>query len=169
MFFHAFLKSRNTPCFWITVSKHGNPFWHFLNEDFNLSFLDINECSQLTFCGNNSSCVNTPGSYSCVCKGGYIKIGSKCEGMSAYTDFTSTSGFSMLKSENLAFIRSNLPMGICPIRSIFFGPPQDGEYLPWGPENYSCSHNIMIQRVLPPKILVRILLELGLGLGFGLL
>ncbi|XP_037398382.1 adhesion G protein-coupled receptor E1-like isoform X8 [Pygocentrus nattereri] len=34
---------------------------------------DVNECSKMTdFCGPNSNCTNTPGSYFCTCKEGFV-------------------------------------------------------------------------------------------------
>ena len=42
---------------------------------------DINECEDFSVtCTSNASCVNTAGSYECVCKGGYSGNGSLCIG-----------------------------------------------------------------------------------------
>ena len=42
-------------------------------------FSDVNECNQ-TPCDNNAVCTNTPGSYQCVCNGGYSGDGNTCAG-----------------------------------------------------------------------------------------
>ena len=39
--------------------------------------LDINECTSPSACFNNAACVNTIGSYQCICNTGYT--GAKCE------------------------------------------------------------------------------------------
>lgn len=40
---------------------------------FSLIFVDTNECQNSTACGENTICENTPGSYICNCKPGFIK------------------------------------------------------------------------------------------------
>lgn len=43
---------------------------------------DIDECSEgLDECDDNAQCVNTPGSYRCVCESGYQGDGFDCEGI----------------------------------------------------------------------------------------
>lgn len=40
-----------------------------------LFFTDIDECAEgRHYCRENTMCVNTPGSFMCVCKTGYIRI-----------------------------------------------------------------------------------------------
>ena len=47
----------------------------------NLFSLDINECiTGVLKCDENSFCVNSPGSASCVCKTGYTADGTDCKG-----------------------------------------------------------------------------------------
>jgi hypothetical protein len=44
--------------------------------------LDINECNKnLDECQSNTQCINTPGSYRCICKKGFIGDGTKCKGL----------------------------------------------------------------------------------------
>ena len=44
--------------------------------------IDIDECSEARDdCSENAKCVNTKGSYRCVCKPGYTGDGRNCEGM----------------------------------------------------------------------------------------
>ena len=46
------------------------------------SFLDINECEDITDnCDSNSTCTNTPGSFTCACNEGYSGDGRTCNGM----------------------------------------------------------------------------------------
>ena len=47
-----------------------------------MSFIaDVDECTELnTTCSNNAECVNTMGSYRCVCKEGYTEDGDTCIG-----------------------------------------------------------------------------------------
>ena len=40
---------------------------------------DINECEQLSPCGNNSNCTNVNGSYTCVCQAGFVGDGLVCK------------------------------------------------------------------------------------------
>uniref|UniRef100_A0A2C9JE73 protein disulfide-isomerase n=1 Tax=Biomphalaria glabrata TaxID=6526 RepID=A0A2C9JE73_BIOGL len=40
--------------------------------------VDINECSTNGVCYNNSQCINSQGSYKCVCATGYLSTGSSC-------------------------------------------------------------------------------------------
>ena len=50
-------------------------------------FTDIDECLDSGIqCGNHSQCVNTPGSYNCVCDVGFYRNGSQslCYGKSDY-------------------------------------------------------------------------------------
>ena len=45
--------------------------------------LDIDECSRATdevLCGANRQCMNTVGSYECVCATGYVLVNGTCEG-----------------------------------------------------------------------------------------
>lgn len=35
------------------------------------SYIDIDECQEEMVCGQNAACVNTPGSYRCVCNAGF--------------------------------------------------------------------------------------------------
>lgn len=40
-----------------------------------LSFSDIDECAEgKHYCRENTMCVNTPGSFMCICHTGYIRI-----------------------------------------------------------------------------------------------
>ena len=42
---------------------------------------DIDECTMDTFlCHNNATCIDTDGSYECICKGGYSGNGTSCIG-----------------------------------------------------------------------------------------
>lgn len=41
--------------------------------------IDVNEC-QRGPCGENASCMNTLGSYLCVCKNGFTGNGESCQG-----------------------------------------------------------------------------------------
>ena len=45
-----------------------------------LLYLDIDECSFDTTCGNNSMCENTNGSFNCHCDLGFSGNGFICEG-----------------------------------------------------------------------------------------
>ena len=47
---------------------------------------DVNECDEPTTCGDdvNKICVNSVGSYSCVCGDGYTKVSNTCEGRFIY-------------------------------------------------------------------------------------
>ena len=43
---------------------------------------DINECSIRNICGAYKKCINTRGSYTCICKSGYKEIrNGTCEGI----------------------------------------------------------------------------------------
>ena len=42
-------------------------------------FIDINECL-FENCGSNSTCTNTPGSFTCTCNQGYSGDGKVCLG-----------------------------------------------------------------------------------------
>lgn len=55
-----------------------------------LSTADINECDLDTNkCHSLADCINTPGSYHCMCKAGYRGNGKTCKGETTtpYTDF----------------------------------------------------------------------------------
>ena len=42
---------------------------------------DIDECAMDPFlCHNNATCIDTDGSYECICKGGYSGNGTSCIG-----------------------------------------------------------------------------------------
>lgn len=46
-----------------------------------ISYLDIDECStEPSLCPNEADCMNTDGSYVCVCKEGYTGNGTSCVG-----------------------------------------------------------------------------------------
>ena len=46
-----------------------------------LHFSEIDECTMLTDkCDENAICTDTPDSYECTCKEGYIGNGTTCEG-----------------------------------------------------------------------------------------
>ena len=43
--------------------------------------LDINECDEISMiCGEYARCIDTEGSYACICKPGYTKSPSGCKG-----------------------------------------------------------------------------------------
>ncbi|CAL1547951.1 unnamed protein product [Lymnaea stagnalis] len=44
---------------------------------------DVNECSNTTLCLSNSYCLNSPGSYRCVCNIGFYRSGKMCLGCDA--------------------------------------------------------------------------------------
>jgi len=61
------------------VMGHNNPYIPL--------FLDIDECAaQANPCDAvaNSECKNTPGSYNCQCKDGFVKNGANCEGATQF-------------------------------------------------------------------------------------
>ena len=41
---------------------------------------DINECTNLTICADNATCINQIGSYECRCLDGYKYINDSCQG-----------------------------------------------------------------------------------------
>ena len=44
-------------------------------------FLDIDECTEpVDGCNSNADCTNTPGSFYCTCKTGYVEDGITCVG-----------------------------------------------------------------------------------------
>ena len=45
---------------------------------------DIDECSISTPCDTNAQCLNTPGSYSCLCNAGYAGNGTHCTGSNTF-------------------------------------------------------------------------------------
>lgn len=51
--------------------------WNLTSIYFSFSFLDINECEDLTLCMNGGFCMNTQGSYQCQCAPGWT--GANCE------------------------------------------------------------------------------------------
>ena len=44
--------------------------------------LDVNECKLFSNCDVNAKCINTAGSYKCLCKEGFQGSGSICTGVS---------------------------------------------------------------------------------------
>lgn len=55
--------------------------WQFTLIDFT-HFTDIDECAEdPKACEVYAYCVNTPGSYNCLCKSGYENNGSMCSGI----------------------------------------------------------------------------------------
>ena len=49
--------------------------------------LDIDECADSAIaiqCDSDAVCVNTPGSYNCVCNSGYTGSGTTCTGIEYY-------------------------------------------------------------------------------------
>ena len=44
------------------------------------TLLDINECVEQSPCDDNAACTNTPGSFTCVCNGGFSGNGITCTG-----------------------------------------------------------------------------------------
>ena len=51
-----------------------------VNHSLPVIILDIDECTSSP-CSINSTCNNTVGSYSCICKNGFIGNGTHCTGM----------------------------------------------------------------------------------------
>ena len=50
--------------------------------DFTFCLVDVDECKvKPKQCGSNGMCVNTAGSYFCLCKHGFAAKGSKCQGI----------------------------------------------------------------------------------------
>lgn len=47
-------------------------FKYFIIIGFLLLFIDINECSDSNSCGKDALCINLPGSFDCMCPGGFI-------------------------------------------------------------------------------------------------
>jgi len=47
-------------------------FKYFVIIDFLHLFIDINECSDTNSCGKDALCINLPGSFDCMCPGGFI-------------------------------------------------------------------------------------------------
>ena len=41
---------------------------------------DIDECTDLNVCSGPSTCVNTDGSFQCICNSGYMIQGTECIG-----------------------------------------------------------------------------------------
>jgi len=61
-----------------------------LGFDGNFCENDINEClTNNGGCDSNAICANTPGSYSCACKSGYLGNGFNCTGISSFFFFPS--------------------------------------------------------------------------------
>ena len=54
----------------------------FYEQDEDISFLaDVDECTTAKHrCDDNADCVNTHGSYNCICKLGYTGDGFNCRG-----------------------------------------------------------------------------------------
>ena len=44
------------------------------------TLLDIDECVEQSPCDDNAVCTNTPGSFTCVCNGGFSGNGLTCTG-----------------------------------------------------------------------------------------
>ena len=44
------------------------------------TLLDIDECVEQSPCDDNAVCTNTPGSFTCVCNGGFSGNGMTCTG-----------------------------------------------------------------------------------------
>ena len=53
-----------------------------------LNYLDVDECKTKGICMPNSTCQNTPGSYSCKCKAGFKMQNRKCKGMTSSFNIT---------------------------------------------------------------------------------
>uniref|UniRef100_H2YFF2 Uncharacterized protein n=1 Tax=Ciona savignyi TaxID=51511 RepID=H2YFF2_CIOSA len=45
---------------------------------YNYFYSDVNECDRPNICGSNKRCVNTPGSYRCICNQGYSLVDGQC-------------------------------------------------------------------------------------------
>ena len=45
------------------------------------TFADMDECCVGGYCHDNATCTNTPGSYFCTCKPGFIGNNTHCEGI----------------------------------------------------------------------------------------
>ena len=55
-----------------------------------MQFTDIDECETMTDdCDENADCINTEGSFECVCQPGYTGDGKDCEGMDWYYQWKS--------------------------------------------------------------------------------
>ena len=68
---------------WVESYLVKNPRRYFSPVEANFAFVssDINECLTETHgCPARSSCINTPGSYSCVCEEGFMTFGDRCKG-----------------------------------------------------------------------------------------
>ena len=61
------------------ITWHLSVFTLFFQKSLESIFLDRNECEESP-CGNNATCNNTEGSYTCLCNNGYVGNGLQCSG-----------------------------------------------------------------------------------------
>ena len=63
------------------VKKILEDFSFLIRPKFGFVSSDIDECLTETHdCPARSRCINTPGSYSCVCEEGFMTFGDRCKG-----------------------------------------------------------------------------------------
>ena len=61
------------------ITWHLNVFTLFFQKSLESILLDFDECEESP-CGNNATCNNTEGSYTCLCNNGYVGNGLQCSG-----------------------------------------------------------------------------------------
>ena len=62
------------------MSVSNNHLCGFTNLMFQYSYLDVDECAQNNPCGSAGACVDTNGSYVCMCQEGYTFNSVTCIG-----------------------------------------------------------------------------------------
>ena len=62
------------------LKEYDNRIWSLVINLLHILFLDIDECTSTNNCDTNATCVDTTGSYTCVCKTGYTGNGFTCNG-----------------------------------------------------------------------------------------
>ena len=53
-----------------------------------LTVSDVDECSESTSCDQNAFCINTDGSFNCMCMKGYSGNGTHCLGTYIYSELS---------------------------------------------------------------------------------